>query len=383
MKSIAVLVGTRPEAIKMAPVVHALRRSKTLRCVLVSTGQHIEMLRAALSAFDLEPEHDLAVMRPAQTLSSLTAALTTAIDRLLTDIRPDMVLVQGDTTTCLVGGLVSFYHQVPIGHVEAGLRSGNLRAPFPEEANRVLLSRLADLHFAPTPAARDNLLREGTRPETVLVTGNTVIDALLMQVERQAASGRRDAIRERLEGELGRRWWERPFVLITGHRRENFGQGFQEICGAIHDLAARFPEYDFIYPVHLNPNVQKPVREILGDSKNVKLIPPQSYAEFVALMHDCRLALTDSGGVQEEAPSLGKPVLVMRDVTERPEAIAAGTSRLVGPHKDTIVDGVTALIRDPGAYAAMAKASNPFGDGQASGRIVRAIEAFFEGPARS
>lgn len=382
MKTIAVVVGTRPEAIKMAPVVHAVRAHPDLRCLLVSSGQHMEMLRAALDAFDLVADHDLAVMRPAQTLASLTAALTTAIDGLFREVKPDMCLVQGDTTTCLVAGLCSFYLQIPLGHVEAGLRSGDLQAPFPEEANRVLVTRLTDLHFPPTPASRENLLREGVPADRIVMTGNTVIDALLMQTARQDKSGQAQAIRDRLAKDLGQGWWKRPYVLITGHRRENFGQGFEEICGAIHDLAVAFPDHDFIYPVHLNPNVQKPVRAILGDAKNVKLIPPQSYSEFVRLMQDCKLVLTDSGGVQEEAPSLGKPVLVMRDVTERPEALTAGTSRLVGPHRKSIVAGVTELCRDEAAYAAMAHAQNPFGDGRAALRIVDAIAAWFRGGSR-
>jgi len=382
MKTIAVVVGTRPEAIKMAPVAHALRKHPDLRCLLVSSGQHMEMLRAALDAFDLVPDHDLAVMRPAQTLASLTAALTTAIDGLFREVKPDMCLVQGDTTTCLVAGLCSFYLQIPLGHVEAGLRSGSLQAPFPEEANRVLVTRLTDLHFPPTPASRENLLREGVPADRIVMTGNTVIDALLMQTARQDKSGQAQVIRDRLAADLGQGWWKRPYVLITGHRRENFGQGFDEICGAIHDLAVTFPDHDFIYPVHLNPNVQKPVRAILGDAKNVKLIAPQSYSEFVRLMQDCKLVLTDSGGVQEEAPSLGKPVLVMRDVTERPEALTAGTSRLVGPHRQSIVAGVTELIRDQAAYAAMAHAQNPFGDGRAAERIVDAIAAWFRGGSR-
>lgn len=377
MKAIAVVVGTRPEAIKMAPVVHELRKHADLRCILVASGQHQEMLRDALRAFDLEPDHDLAVMRPAQTLSSLTAALSTAIDKLWLEIKPDFCLVQGDTTTCMVAALISFYHQIPVGHVEAGLRSFDMLSPFPEEANRSLVSRLAALHFPPTQGSRENLLREGLRPETILVTGNTVVDALLMQTERQAVSGVATQLREKLEGALGRGYWQRPYVLITGHRRESFGAGFLEICAAIRDLAIQFPDYDFIYPVHLNPNVQKPVRETLGNAANIKLIAPQSYPEFVRLLHDCKLVLTDSGGIQEEAPSLGKPVLVMRDVTERPEAVFAGTTRLVGPHHDTIVDGVTHLLRDADAYAAMAQAQNPFGDGRASSRIVQAIAEFF------
>ena len=378
MRTVAVIVGTRPEGIKMAPVAHALARSQALRCALVSTGQHTDMLRHALEAFGLTPAHDLAVMRPAQTLSSLTAALTTALDRLYREMRPDLCLVQGDTTTALVGALVAFYHRIPIGHVEAGLRSFDLAAPFPEEANRALVSRLCDLHFAPTPGARDNLLGEGVRPESILVTGNTVIDALLMQTERQETTGERQVLRARLAQHLGPAWWERPYVLITGHRRENFGEGFREICAAIGELAARFPDHDFIYPVHLNPNVQGPVRETLGGAANVKLIAPQSYPEFVCLMQSSRLVLTDSGGVQEEAPALGKPVLVMRDVTERPEAIAAGTSRLVGPHRATIVAGVTELLRDAAAYGRMAKAENPFGDGRAGARITEAVEAFLD-----
>lgn len=375
-KSIAVFMGTRPEAIKMAPVIKALEQAEGMAPVVISTGQHREMLEQVIDLFGLPVHHRLDVMQPNQTLAGLSARLLTAIDGVLESVTPDLALVQGDTTTVLMAALACFYRRIPIGHVEAGLRTGNIWSPFPEEVNRRLASPLVRLHFPPTKGAAENLLREGIEPATIHVTGNTVIDALFMEVERQKRPTARADIRGRLDALLGTDWHDKPFVLITGHRRENFGGGFDQICEALAALATRFPDHLFIYPVHLNPNVQKPVYERLGGLPNVRLIPPQPYAEFVALMHASRVILTDSGGVQEEAPSLGKPVLVMRDTTERPEAVAAGTVELVGCDSRRIIDQVSALLTDEAVYRRMSEAMNPYGDGLAAGRIVTAITTF-------
>ncbi len=378
MKNIAVFMGTRPEGIKMAPVVRELQRAEGLRPVVVSTGQHREMLDQVVEIFSLTVDHDLEVMQPNQTLASLSARLMERVDRLLNEIEVDMALVQGDTTTVLIASLACFYHHIPVGHVEAGLRTGNLYSPFPEEANRRLAAPLMRLHFAPTRVSRDNLLRENLDPETVHVTGNTVIDALLLEVDQQKDPAVQAEIDRSLAEHLPADWRTRPYVLVTGHRRENFGQGFMEICGALGRLAGRFPDHRFIYPVHLNPNVKDIVYRKLGGMNNVLLIEPQGYRNFVALMAGARLLLTDSGGVQEEAPSLGKPVLVMRDTTERPEGVDAGTVQLVGADGENIVDRVSRLLTDPQAYQAMASARNPYGDGRASSRIVRILQDYFQ-----
>ena len=338
------------------------------------------MLDQVLEVFDIRPDADLDLMRPNQTLSGLTARAIEAIDGYLAAEKPDLVLVQGDTTTVFCASLAAFYRHVPIGHVEAGLRTGDLTAPWPEEANRVLTSRLARLHFAPTATSRENLLREGTPGDAIAVTGNTVIDALFIAAER---------VRQRppviaglpaaLQPTAGASPGQPRMVLITGHRRENFGGGFESICRAIAELAARFPDVHFVYPVHLNPNVRGPVQQILGSqlggaggagAANLHLIEPLPYLSFVAMMNRSTLILTDSGGVQEEAPSLGKPVLVMRTVTERPEAVDAGTVRLVGTDQRLIVDGVTELLTKPDVYEKMSRAHNPYGDGHATERIV-------------
>ena len=376
---IAVFVGTRPEAIKMAPVIKALEKTEGLEPVVVSTGQHREMLCQVVDLFGLPIHHTLDVMQPDQTLAGLSSRLLAAIDGSLEAIRPEMALVQGDTTTVLMAALACYYRHVPIGHVEAGLRTGDIHSPFPEEANRKLASPLVTLHFAPTQGAADNLLREGIPPSSIHVTGNTVIDALFMEVERQRRPDVRDAISGRLDELLGAERQKRPYVLVTGHRRENFGGGFDEICDALARLADLFADHDFIYPVHLNPNVQKPVYQRLAGRPNIRLVSPQAYAEFVTLMHGSRLILTDSGGVQEEAPSLGKPVLVMRDTTERPEAVAAGTVELVGARADRIVERVTAILGDADLYRRMSEAINPYGDGQAAGRIVAAVRRSVNG----
>jgi len=375
-KRVAVFMGTRPEGIKLAPVIKALEQAEGLEPVVVNTGQHREMLQQVVDVFGFRVDHDLELMEPGQTLAGLTAKLMTGIDGLLEELRPDYALVQGDTTTVLVAALACFYRRIPVGHVEAGLRTGNIWSPFPEEVNRKLASSLATLHFAPTAWSRDNLLREGVGTDRVLVTGNTVIDALQMEVRRQKEPGVCDRITGHLKQVIADDWAERPYVLITGHRRESFGDGFGQICKALAILAARFEDHRFVYPVHLNPNVQGPVYKKLKGVENVCLIQPQAYSEFVALMNGCRLILTDSGGVQEEAPSLGKPVLVMRDTTERPEGVEAGTVKLVGADAARIVEAVSVLLEDEVAYRAMAEAVNPYGDGRAAGRIVGAVREY-------
>jgi len=377
-RNILVFMGTRPEAVKLAPVVAALRDTSDFRCTVVATGQHKEMFRQVADTFGFAVDADLDVMRPNQSLAGLTARLLDGIDGWLDTAKPDMALVQGDTTTVLAASLACFYRRIPIGHVEAGLRTGNIWSPFPEEANRKLATPLVALHFAPTEAARASLLREGVAEDSISVTGNTVIDALRIEVARQVGDA---TIRAGIENDLGQllgaEWAEWPTVLITGHRRENFGDGIEQICQAIATLAERFPDHRFVYPVHLNPNVLTHVNRLLGGLPNVRLIAPQNYRNFVALMARCRLVLTDSGGVQEEAPSLGKPVLVMRDTTERPEGVAAGTALLTGPKASAIVEHATRLLSDEAAYRAMATAKNPYGDGYAAEQIVQRIRNYF------
>ncbi|ELP32428.1 non-hydrolyzing UDP-N-acetylglucosamine 2-epimerase [Rhodopirellula baltica] len=370
---IAVFFGTRPEAIKVAPVIKRLADDERFELLSVSTGQHREMLDQVIDIFDLPVHHDLGVMTPGQTLAGLSSKLIASIDQILEAEQPDFALVQGDTTTVLMASLACFYRRIPTGHIEAGLRTGNLASPFPEEANRVLASPISTLHFAPTSVSEANLLNERIDPAKIFVTGNTVIDALHLEVQQQSDPAVAAKIDEELGAVLPSDWRDKRFVLITGHRRENFGGGFDEICGAISELAERFQDVRFVYPVHLNPNVSGPVQKALGAFDNVLLLPPQSYRPFVALMQACELVLTDSGGVQEEAPGLGKPVLVMRDTTERPEGVDAGTVRLVGPVRKNIVDGVSDLLSDREAYDQMARATNPYGDGTASQKILDAI----------
>jgi UDP-N-acetylglucosamine 2-epimerase (non-hydrolysing) len=370
---VMVLMGTRPEAIKLAPVIAELERASDFEPIVVNTGQHRELIDQVVRRFDLRIDRDLAVMQPNQTLASVTARLLVGIDEALVAHDPAMTIVQGDTATVLAGAIASFYRRVPVGHVEAGLRTGNLASPFPEEGNRRLTTPLASLHFAPTDESRANLLAERVDPASVFVTGNTVIDALRMELERQRSTDDGQRLREALRQAGGADLFDRPSVLVTGHRRENFGDGFQQICSALAELADRFPETLFIYPVHLNPNVQGVVHDRLAGRENVRLLPPQPYSEFVALLEASRVVLTDSGGVQEEAPSLGKPVLVMRDTTERPEGVQAGTVRLVGPVATAIVAGVSGLLTDEAAYRQMAEAVNPYGDGHAAPRIVQAV----------
>jgi len=369
-------MGTRPEGVKMAPVVAALQGSGDIKCRVVATGQHKEMFRQVADQFGFAVDVDLQAMRPQQTLAGLTARLMESIDGWLEKGHPDMALVQGDTTTVLVAALACFYRRIPIGHVEAGLRTGNIWSPFPEEVNRRLSSPIVSLHFAPTESAKGALLREGVAEESIEVTGNTVIDALSMELEQQKKPEVRAGIDASLSELLGSDWADVPYVLITGHRRENFGEGIRQICEAITSLAARYGDHRFVYPVHLNPNVEVHVRQLLGGLPNVRLIPPQGYRNFVALMARCRLVLTDSGGVQEEAPSLGKPVLVMRDTTERPEGVTAGTALLVGPRADRIVAETCRLLDDKAAFETMANAVNPYGDGRAAERIVTRLRSY-------
>lgn len=366
--------GTRPEAIKMAPLVRALSDAAShvdIDVRVYVTAQHREMLDHVLQLFEIEPDVDLNLMRPGQDLTDITAHVLTSMRSVLRDMRPDRVLVHGDTTTTFAASLAAYYERIRVGHVEAGLRTGNIYAPWPEEMNRKLTGAIADAHFAPTASARDNLLREGVSEQNIFVTGNTVIDALLDVAHRI----RED---EQLADELASRFpflrSDRRLILVTGHRRENFGEPFERLCRALATLASR-DDVQIVYPVHLNPNVQEPVRRILGglSSDAVSLIDPVDYVEFVYLMTRAHIIITDSGGVQEEAPSLGKPVLVMRETTERPEAVAAGTVRLVGTDEERIVAEATQLLEDEEHYRRMSEARNPYGDGQAAARIVNAL----------
>lgn len=377
-RNILIFMGTRPEAVKLAPVVTALRNAPDLRCTVIATGQHKEMFQQVAETFGFAVDDNLDVMRPNHTLAGLTARLVDSIDGRLESTQADMALVQGDTTTVLAAALACFYRRIPIGHVEAGLRTGNIFSPFPEEANRKLATPLMSLHFAPTDAARMALLRESVPEASISVTGNTVVDALRIEVATQASDAAlRACINDELSKLLGTDWLQVPTVLVTGHRRENFGKGIEQICNAIATLAARFPDHLFVYPVHLNPNVLLHVNRLLCGLPNVKLIPPLGYRNFVALMAHCRLVLTDSGGLQEEAPSLGKPVLVMRDSTERPEGVTAGTTLLTGTNARVIVRHVTRLLTDTTAYHAMVTTKNPYGDGYAADRIIDRIRQYF------
>lgn len=372
VKRISIIFGTRPEVIKLAPIIMALKNDYRFDCRVCATAQQRELLDQVMPVFDIVPDVDLDLMQDNQTLSGLTARAMEALDSYYKTERPNLVLVQGDTTTVLCASLAAFYNRIPIGHVEAGLRTGNMNSPWPEEANRVLTARIASLHFAPTSVSRDNLLKEGVEPERIFVTGNTVIDALFIVQEKikscpPAIPG--------LDQTLMASTNNSPVVLITGHRRDNFGKGFESIFRAIAKLALLHPNVQFVYPVHLNPNVRNPVSRILGGSgaRNIHLIDPLPYLPFVALMSRATLILTDSGGIQEEAPSLGKPVLVMRESTERPEAISAGTAKLVGANHDRIVSETSKLLTDKDAYEKMARSHNPYGDGQAARRIVEIL----------
>jgi len=364
--------GTRPEAIKMAPLYHALKalpdEFDTLLCV---TAQHRQMLDQVLTVFEITPDIDLNLMKPGQDLFDVTGSVLTGMRDVLRLHKPDALLVHGDTSTTLAAAMAGFYLGVPVGHVEAGLRTYDLQAPFPEEFNRQVASKLAKWHFAPTALSRQNLVDERVPAAAISVTGNTVIDALFWVLGKiDTDAQRRIALDAFLNAQLNFDWQHQRFVLITGHRRENFGDGFLQICHALKELAARYPAVQFVYPVHLNPNVQQPVKAILANLANVHLIAPLDYEPFVYLLKHSHIVLTDSGGIQEEAPSLGKPVLVMRDVTERPEAIEAGTVRLVGADLGRIVVNVAELLDNEASYLAMSKAHNPYGDGKACARII-------------
>lgn len=363
---VLVVFGTRPEAIKMVPLVRRLKADPAFETYVCSTGQHREMLRQILSLYGMQPDVDLDLMRHAQDLPELTAAIVTGVARTIADVRPDRLLVHGDTTTTLAATLAGYYARVPVGHVEAGLRTGDIYAPWPEEVNRRLSDAVADLLFAPTERARANLLAEGAHADKIAVTGNTVIDALFDAMNGPLADA---PTREQIEKAWAFDPRRQRVVLVTGHRRESFGKGFADICDALARLAAR-GDVHVVYPVHLNPNVLEPVRARLSDLERVHLIDPLDYLPFVHLMSLCEVVLTDSGGIQEEAPSLGKPVFVMRDVTERPEAVEAGTVRLVGTNPDRIVAEVTAVLDDAESYRAMSRVHNPYGDGQACARII-------------
>ena len=367
MKRISIIFGTRPETIKLCPLVLAIRENNRFQAHVCATGQHREMLDQVLEVFDVSPDVDLNLMEPNQSLPGLACRAITALDGYLGEHTPDFVIVQGDTTTAFIAALAAYYHQIPVGHVEAGLRTRNKYSPYPEEINRVLATHIADYHFAPTAWAKENLLKERVPEDRIHVTGNTVIDALHFAVDKLKSNS----------PEIPGLPWQfanapdaPPLVLITGHRRESFGQGFENICTAIAQLADRFSQTAFVYPVHLNPKVRKPVFGLLGGLANVHLIEPLSYLPFVSLMNRAAIILTDSGGIQEEAPSLGKPVLVMRETTERPEAVEAGTVKLVGTNVADIVDNATNLLTDRCLYRTMAQAINPYGDGRASNRIL-------------
>ena len=375
-KKIMLVFGTRPEAIKMAPLYHQMKsQSDEIDVLLCVTAQHRQMLDQVLETFDIQPDIDLDLMKSGQDLVDITSAVLLAMREILAAQKPDIVLVHGDTTTAMATSLACFYARIPLGHVEAGLRTYDLDAPFPEEFNRQIVGKTARWHFAPTTTSQSNLISENIPAENILVTGNTVIDALHWVLDRiQSNPGLYADISTVLAKQLPFDWKTEKYILITGHRRENFGDGFDQICGALCDLAARYPAVHFVYPVHLNPNVRTPVNSLLGTLENVHLIEPLAYEPFVLLLKNCFIVLTDSGGIQEEAPSLGKPVLVMREVTERPEAVEAGTVLLVGADREKIINGVSQLLDNPVAYENMARAHNPYGDGRACPRIVNYLK---------
>lgn len=370
MKKVLSVFGTRPEAIKMAPLVMQLNKEENIESRLCVTAQHREMLDQVLSLFELVPDYDLNIMSPGQTLNDVTAKIITQLRPVLEDFKPDVVLVHGDTATTFATSLAAYYAQTPIGHVEAGLRTGNLYSPWPEEANRKLTGALASYHFAPTATSKNNLLEENVNHESIHVTGNTVIDALLTVSDKLKNDYE---LKTKFDSEFDFLKSGSRMILVTGHRRESFGDGFQRICQALAEIAQKYPDTQIVYPVHLNPNVKGPVEELLSDISNIHLIAPQQYLPFVYLMNRSHIILTDSGGIQEEAPSLGKPVLVMRDTTERPEAVDAGTVKLVGTDIGVIVDNIALLLDDEKHYKSMSMAHNPYGDGKACQRIVDAL----------
>lgn len=383
MKKIMLVFGTRPEAIKMAPLVKEFQKHPdTFQTIVCVTGQHREMLDQVLNIFDIHPDFDLNIMKQGQDLYDVTARVLTGMRDVLREAQPDVVLVHGDTTTSTAAALAAFYQQIPVGHVEAGLRTHNILSPWPEEMNRQITGRIASYHFAPTALSRQNLLQENVDDANITVTGNTVIDALYWVVDRIKNDRSLDAELEEVLRHAGydvnRLADGRPLVLITGHRRENFGDGFINMCTAIKQLTERYPNVDFVYPMHLNPNVRRPIHEVFGDDLsnlgNMHFIEPLEYLSFVYLMEKSTIVLTDSGGIQEEAPGLGKPVLVMRDTTERPEALEAGTVKLVGTDREKIFNEVSTLLDDAAAYARMSQAVNPYGDGLACSRIVERLK---------
>lgn len=382
MKKVMLVFGTRPEAIKMAPLVKEFQRyAEEFDTVVCVSGQHRELLDQVLSIFDIVPDYDLHVMKQGQDLYDITSRVLLGMRDVLRESKPDVVLVHGDTTTSMAAALAAFYQQIPVGHVEAGLRTHNIYSPWPEEMNRLITGRIATYNFAPTQLSRQNLLNEAVKDDSIFVTGNTVIDALHWVVDKIREE---NTLSQSLAEELCRGGYDtsrlangKKLVLITGHRRENFGEGFLQMCRAIKSLTERYPEVDFVYPMHLNPNVRKPIHEVFGEKldglKNMFFIEPLEYLSFVFLMEKAHIVLTDSGGIQEEAPGLGKPVLVMRDTTERPEAVEAGTVRLVGTDYDAIVDNVSTLLDNQDVYNRMSQAVNPYGDGYACSRIVEAL----------
>jgi len=376
LKKILIVIGTRPEAIKMAPLIHCLKKENNLFEIKVCvSGQHQSMLTQALGIFDLKSDYNLDIMEPNQTLFTVTSKIIKKMEGILSEFEPHLVLVHGDTTTTFTGAISSFYHKIPVAHIEAGLRTHNIYSPFPEEINRKLTSQIATLHFAPTQRSMDNLIKEGVSADKIIITGNTVIDALFLTLEK--INNNIDTQKNILNDLENKKYIfaeNRRIVLVTGHRRENFGTGFINICKALKELAVKNTDVDIVYPVHLNPQVKIPVHQILGEISNIHLIEPLDYESFVYLMNQSHIIITDSGGVQEEAPSLGKPVLVMRKNTERPEALKAGTVKLVGTDKELIVSEAQKLLDNKEKYSKMSLASNPYGDGNASLRIVNFLK---------
>ncbi|MFC0180451.1 non-hydrolyzing UDP-N-acetylglucosamine 2-epimerase [Thorsellia kenyensis] len=363
--------GTRPEAIKMAPLVHALANDDYFDAKICVTAQHREMLDQVLKLFEIKPDFDLNIMKPGQTLIDITQQILQGLAKTFQEFKPDIVLVHGDTTTTLAASLAAFYHQIPVGHIEAGLRTGNLFSPWPEEGNRKVTGHLAQIHFAPTQTSKNNLLKENIANDSIVITGNTVIDALFWVRDKIS---KEEKLKSSLEAKYPFLDTDKKIILVTGHRRESFGDGFERICKALALIALRYPNVQIVYPVHLNPNVNEPVNRILKDINNIFLIEPQDYLPFVYLMMHSDIILTDSGGIQEEAPSLGKPVLVMRETTERPEAVDAGTVKLVGTGIEKIVENVSELLNNSASYNEMSKAHNPYGDGEACNRILESLK---------
>ena len=375
MKKILIVFGTRPEAIKMVPLIKEFKKYNDFEIKICVSAQHRQMLDQVLNLFEIKPDYDLDIMRANQDLYDISSRVLLGMRDVMKDFCPNVVLVHGDTTTSFVGALAAFYQKIKIGHVEAGLRTNDLYSPFPEEANRQITGVLADFHFVPTQSAKQNLIKENKNPNSVIVTGNTVIDALFLMIDKiEKNVNLRDEITSMLRSKYSNFGSERKFILVTGHRRENFGDGFLNICDALKNIAQNNPEIDIVYPVHLNPNVQKPVREILSNLSNVYLIDPLEYEKFVYLMSKSFFIITDSGGIQEEAPSLGKPVLVTRDTTERPEALQSGAVKLVGTNKNIIIKEAQNLILQKDEFEKMSKANNPYGDGKASERIVEFLK---------